>query len=639
MQAETVITLHNLTPYQQAENPLHRQNLGLDDEALREIAPFKTLMSNLPGIVYRSRNDRDWTKEWVSEGCYQLTGYCAAEIIGNKKCSYAQLIHPEDRELVWNQVQSALQENRAFQICYRITTAGGEEKWVWEQGRGVFSESGEVVALEGFITDITGCKRAEEEIRLLQTISQACADAEDFHTALEVALGKVCEATGWNYGEAWIPCADGTVLECSQAWYSSTESLEPFRRHSQAYTFAPGIGLPGRVWLSQQPEWIPDVSTTSDSLFNRTQIAQECRLRSGFGVPIFCNSQVLAVLMFFMFESRQKDSRLVDLVGCVAAQLGNVMQRKQAEVALRQAEAKYRSIFENAIEGIFQTTADGNYISANPSLARLYGYSSPQELMAGLTDIENQLYVEPGRRAEFIRLLQENDAVSEFESQVYRQDGSTIWISENARAVLDDTGALLYYEGTVEDITERKQVAAQLHERAFYDILTGLPNRALFMEHLQYALDRAQQCQEYKFAVLFLDLDGFKVVNDSLGHLVGDKLLIAIARRLEACLRSGDTVARLGGDEFTILLENIQDINNATIIAERIHRDLGAPFNLDGHEVFTAASIGIVLSWSQDRQAEDLLRDADTALYRAKTLGKGCHQVFDIAMLSEEPRF
>jgi len=319
----------------------------------------------------------------------------------------------------------------------------------------------------------------------------------------------------------------------------------------------------------------------------------------------------------------------------------DITERKRSEDASRQAEAKYRSIFENALEGIFQSTVDGHYLSANPTLAKIYGYASPEELIASLTDIEHQLYVEPHRREQFVRRMQENDAVSGFDSQVYRKDGSIIWISENARAVRDPkTDELLYYEGLVEDITERKLAKQQLRERAFYDPLTGLANRALFMDRLSQAVERAKRHPEYGFAVLFLDLDRFKVVNDRLGHLVGDQLLNAIARRLESCIRSEDTVARLGGDEFTILLENIEEASIATRVAKRIHQALIAPFYLEGNEVFTAASVGIVLSRKlpQDThitnysRPEDLLRDADTALYRAKALGKARYEVFDQTM-------
>ncbi len=911
-----LVTAFDITSYKQAQEALYESQRTLS-----------TLMSNLPGMAYRCRNDRDCTLEFVSEGCFKLTGYHPADLIENQKISLNEIIYPDDREAVSNEVQAALEQNRPYQLEYRITTATGEHKWVWEQGRGVFSATGELLTLEGFVTDITDHKRASEELQLLQTMTQAISEAPDFDTAIEVALCKVCQATSWDFGEAWIPSADGTVLECSPAWCSSQKAeeswsrgewergrvgefhpvtpspphlrsslpLSEFRRHSETFTFAPDTGLPGRVWSSRQPVWLTDVSTLTTTIFARSPQAKNCGLKAGFGVPILANDQVLAVLVFFMFESRQEDRRLVELITAVAAQLGAVIRRKQveaalkesqrrlaslidalpgivfscasdpewsmtylsegcliltgykseelignravsfdcitnekdlpkvlaaidrgvalkqpyvveyrirtksgqekwvwekghgvfdstgkvlgvegfitditerkrieealrsseselralfaamtdvifvfdaqgrflkiaptnpdpkllskpayellgktlhevfedeaadtslgyiqwaihtkqtvnyeyslytgteeiwfaasisptqsdtvvwvarditkrkrAEEALQQAEAKYRNIFENALEGIFQSTVDGHYISANPALARLYGYSTPEELTADLTDIENQLYLEPNRRAEFVRLLQENDAVSEFESQIYRKDGSVIWISESARVIRScDTGELLYYEGRVEDITDRKLAKEQLRERAFYDPLTGLPNRALFMERLSQNVEQAKCYPDYRFAVLFLDLDRFKVVNDSLGHLVGDQLLIAIARRLEACLRAEDTVARLGGDEFTILLQAIDDVNQAILVAERIHQQLNAPFNLDGHEIFTGVSVGIVLSREvrQDiccaidyDRPEDLLRDADTALYRAKALGKGRYEVFDRTM-------
>jgi diguanylate cyclase (GGDEF)-like protein len=175
-------------------------------------------------------------------------------------------------------------------------------------------------------------------------------------------------------------------------------------------------------------------------------------------------------------------------------------------------------------------------------------------------------------------------------------------------------------------------VEEQLRRNAFHDSLTGLPNRLLFMERLTQTVERAKQDRDYKFAVLFLDLDRFKVINDSLGHLIGDQLLVAIARRLEACLSKEDMVARLGGDEFTVLLENIRCDDDATKIAERVQQALATPFNLSGHEVFTSASIGITLSSTHFERPEDLLRGSDIAMYRAKAQGKACHEVFDTDM-------
>ncbi|HYY98953.1 MAG TPA: EAL domain-containing protein, partial [Pyrinomonadaceae bacterium] len=184
----------------------------------------------------------------------------------------------------------------------------------------------------------------------------------------------------------------------------------------------------------------------------------------------------------------------------------------------------------------------------------------------------------------------------------------------------------------IQDITDRKRAEEQLLHDAFHDALTGLPNRALFMDHVKMAIQRSRRSGDRLFAALFLDLDRFKIVNDSLGHMVGDQLLVGIAHRLEACLRPGDTVARLGGDEFTILLEDLSENEDAIDVARRVQEAVTQPFNIGGHEVFTTASIGIALSTTGYERAEDLLRDADTAMYRAKMQGKKRHVVFDKAM-------
>ncbi|HEV2762710.1 MAG TPA: EAL domain-containing protein, partial [Pyrinomonadaceae bacterium] len=187
-------------------------------------------------------------------------------------------------------------------------------------------------------------------------------------------------------------------------------------------------------------------------------------------------------------------------------------------------------------------------------------------------------------------------------------------------------------EELTREVAERKQIEEQLLHNAFHDGLTGLANRALFMDHLQLALGRARRHESYRFAVLFLDLDRFKVINDSLGHMAGDQLLVEIARRLEAVMRPGDTVSRLGGDEFAVLLDDLGGAGEAEEVAGRLQRELSASCDLGGHEVFTTVSTGIVLSSADYHRPEELLRDADTAMYRAKKLGKARHEVFEQAM-------
>ncbi|HAX75442.1 MAG TPA: adenylate/guanylate cyclase with GAF sensor(s) [Cyanobacteria bacterium UBA11372] len=313
--------------------------------------------------------------------------------------------------------------------------------------------------------EIRDREKAEIEIRLLLATTQAISRAADFHSALKVTIGLVAETIGWDFSEAWIPANDGTVLEYAEGWYTSDINLEEFKQKSLKFTFAPHIGLPGRVWANKEPEWIEDVSTEQNQFFLRPQLAAKVGLKAGFGIPIVVNDEVLAVLIFFKKESIPEQSHLVQLVNAVATQLGSLIQRKQAEEALRLSEERYHSIVDNAVEGIFQTTPPGRYVSANAALARIYGFDSPEELVSSVHNIATEVYIDQQRRQEFIDAIEQNNAVHDFESLVRRKDGSKIWVSENARAVRDSTGKLLYYEGTVSDITARKLAQEALHEQ------------------------------------------------------------------------------------------------------------------------------------------------------------------------------
>jgi diguanylate cyclase (GGDEF)-like protein/PAS domain S-box-containing protein len=221
------------------------------------------------------------------------------------------------------------------------------------------------------------------------------------------------------------------------------------------------------------------------------------------------------------------------------------------------------------------------------------------------------------------------------EYRAIASDGREIWLRDLIQVVKDETGACTLLRGIILDISDFKQVEKQLVHDTLHDVLTGLANRALLMQRLGNLFEQAQQQQNYQFAVLFLDLDRFKLVNDSLGHRIGDCLLIEISRRLEKCVRQSDTIARLGGDEFAILLDNIKDPSFATEIAERVKNELALPFNLNGHEMFAATSIGIAISSKGYEQADHLLRDADTAMYYAKSQGKARHEIFDSNMHSQ----
>jgi diguanylate cyclase (GGDEF)-like protein/PAS domain S-box-containing protein len=422
-------------------------------------------------------------------------------------------------------------------------------------------------------------------------------------------------------------------------------------------------------------------------------------------------------------------------------------------------ESQYRSIFENAVEGIYQTTIDGQYIRVNPALAQIYGYQTPSDLIAGLTDIAGQLYVDPTRRDDFKRAMAEAGIVRDFEAQVYRADRSVIWITENARCVRGPDGTILYYEGTVEDITRRRAdeenirllatvfasvgegilivdqdlvvkavnpsyeaisglTAAELidrpldllakgfHDNSFmpgirrdvetkgfwsgeatcqrrngdfylaalsfyvvrggeststqmiitctditfrkeqehriwhhanFDLLTELPNRWLMTERLQQHMLRAAR-KKSGLAVLFLDLNGFKQINDNLGHQAGDELLRLVARRLKACTRLSDAVGRLGGDEFLIVAPDASDAQAGAHLAEKILYTFADPFKLGDREIFCVPAIGITYYPEQGTTAEDLIRNADVAMYDAKRNRGKPFANFDSQMLEASAR-
>ena len=320
-----------------------------------------------------------------------------------------------------------------------------------------------------------------------------------------------------------------------------------------------------------------------------------------------------------------KDS-LGNLLG-IEGIIQDITDRKQAFQALREAERRYRSLFDNAIEGIFRTTPEGQYLDANPALARIYGYETVADLARSLCDIRAQLYVDPERRTEFMRIIKARGLISGFESQVYRKDGQVIWISENARAVTDEDGVVQHYEGTVEDITERKLYEKRIEQQANYDTLTGLANRSLLNDRLQQSIMTAA-LYGTRLAVIFVDLDRFKYINDSLGHHVGDQLLCEMSRRLSSCVRDGDTVSRLGGDEFVLLLNGLGEVDAVASLMEKLLDEITLPWITQSGQFDVTSSIGIALYPDDGSDAQTLLKHADSAMYRAKELGRNNFQFF-----------
>lgn len=423
-----------------------------------------TLLDNLDGMVYRCLYDMNWTMTYISKGCEALTGYPAQALLNNQHVSYENITYPEDRARAREIIAKAVAQGQRFQLEYRIIRANGDIIWVAERGSAIFNPSGQAIALEGIIQDISNRKRIEQD------------------------------------------------------------------------------------------------------LFS--------------------------------------------------------------------AEQKYRSMFENSTLGMFQTTESGMYLNANQALADLYGYASPEALIGYLNNISTQLYVSDSRRDEFTEAVRRHGRVQHFESQVYKQDGQQIWISENAHAVHDAEGEILYYEGTVEDITERKNNEHIIRQQAVTDNLTGLLNRHAFSGKLASLIAEADKAQR-KIAIAFIDLDHFKLINDTLGHRAGDKLLEKIAQRLIQCTRPTDAIVRFGGDEFVMLYPGLRSADDAEPLLARVMETISQPIEINDYVFNMTCSVGVSIYPDHATESDTLLSCADSALYSAKNAGKNKVQLFS-GMLAKQ---
>ncbi|MGB3632920.1 MAG: PAS domain S-box protein [Rubrobacteraceae bacterium] len=311
----------------------------------------------------------------------------------------------------------------------------------------------------------------------------------------------------------------------------------------------------------------------------------------------------------------------------------DITERKQAEEALRESERRFRQLFENSADALFVHDKGGHILDCNAEASQSLGYTREELLSMKVGDMTVNMLTEEERQARESETLWERVMRGEpgrivgfDQNELQRKDGSTFPVEVGVGAI--EYGGKQVIFASVRDITARRRLEDDLRQQALHDPLTDLPNRILFVDRLEHALRQTERREE-AIAVFFMDLDDFKSVNDSLGHEAGDQLLIEVARRISASVRTVDTAARLAGDEFTVLLEDLDEVGEATIVVERILEALDAPFKIKGREVKAAASIGIAWTSRPDVTSAELLDRADKAMYRAKEDGGSRFQFYD----------
>ena len=523
--------------------------------------------------------EADGTIRYVSPAVERVLGYKPEELIGKNIFDY---VHPEDVEGAVKElgpIQSPPETREPVEVRFRHKDGS------WRYLEGIGNNLIDDPALGGVVInsrDVTWRKQAEEKLKksydLLQAVMEGTTDAV-FVKDLQGRYLMINRAGAEAVGKS----ADEVI---------GKDDVELFDYED------------GREVMDDDREII----TTGE-----TRTTEDTKTTDG------------VTQTFLVTKGPYRDAS-----GDVAGMFGvarDITDRKESEEALRRSEGSLAAAQKMAHVGNWEQVLGGDLYWSD-ELYRIYGFTPQQfvptyEDFIGMVHPDDRDYVEKTQE-EILRAGKRPT----IECRIVRPDGEVRVVQNSFDMDYDEMGELRRIVGTTQDVTERKVLEERLEYQAFHDSLTGLPNRALFTDRIRHALAGVRR-RDRRLAVLFLDLDNFKTINDSLGHDMGDRLLVSVAERLKRCLRPGDTVARFSGDEFTLLLEDVGRVEEAEQVAERVVEELTAPVTLAGQEVLVTTSIGIALSSSATQQPKDLLRQADLAMYKAKHSGKAHYKVFD----------
>lgn len=479
-------------------------------------------------------------------------------------------------------------------------------------------------------TVATEALRAEQLILgLLGAATTAANEAPSPAAAYQRIVDEICSRTGWPIGHVYR-LDETESLRSTGVWHlDNGEQFDAFRVATEETPVAPGIHIASRVAESRETIWAKFGDGELDH--PRGPIGARLGLEGTLAFPVLLDGRTAAVVEFFVAEPEPPHDDMLAVMSHLAAQLGRVLERQQAKEALQTSEERFRKIVETAGDPYICIDAGGYVQEWNRQAEVAFGWSRDEAVGCAVADLIIPEALRPLHRMGLRRFIETGEATiigRPVELSAVTRDGGelpveiTVWATQ--------LGEAWRFNAFVRDISERARFEAELTRQALHDALTGLPNRTLFLDRLDHALARSTRAGS-DVTVLFLDLDGFKTINDSLGHATGDRLLVAVGRRLQKALRPEDTVARLGGDEFAVLLEET-DTGGGIVVAERLAATLAAPVPIGSRQVFIQASVGIATRRADEGGEEELLRNADLAMYLAKRRRKGGYAVYEVEM-------
>ncbi|HLA06142.1 MAG TPA: EAL domain-containing protein [Anaerolineales bacterium] len=591
---------------------------------------FRILVEQIPAVVYIDLASDAGETVYISPHVQQMLGYSPKDWMDKPDLCY-DLIHPQDLERVLQEMRNGIDNGRTT-IEYRYIAKNGNIVWVYDDAVLIKNQDGKPEYWQGVLLDITERKQAEEALHRLNLeledrVQERTGELQDLNEKLGIELKERIRAVeALRNAEIKYQSLVENIPAAVYIWELGENGvcryISPQIEQMLGFSVAEWLADPDLFFRQVHPDDRANaMAMEKDAQKNGEPLRSEFRMLTREGQIVWIRDE--AVVLPPMEGRRRLNQGF----------LYNITERKQAEATLQESQERYALALAGANDGLWDWNLKTNEIFFSPRWKSMLGYSE-DEINNNPDEWFKRVHPNDHKQVQTDLVSHLEGYTSHFQSEyrIRHANGSDLWVLSRGLAVRDTEGRAHRMAGSQSDITARKLAEERLAYDALHDPLTGLPNRVLFMDRLENRLERTRRNPNDLFAIMFIDLDRFKVVNDSLGHAVGDQLLVTTAHRLRQCVRPEDTVARLSGDEFAVLLDRVNDVGDTVRVAHRIKAQLVTTALLGPVERSGTASIGIVMFNDNYLTAGELVRDADSAMYRAKAMGGNSHQLFDAAM-------